>query len=174
MFYKSCINGEGTMRSWLCFSPTPGKIYRFTCKLFGNSRFDNGLSTSGLYDWKNAVRAISSHETSHGHKNSLVLLTTWAKKVGGIDYELAKQIDDNINYWKSVLHRAVSVITFLAERGLAFWGDNETVGSPKNGNFLGIVELLTLYDPFLSNHIKIYAKREKDIHLICHQQYVRN
>ena len=161
MFYRGCIHGEETMRSWICFSPTTGKIYCFTCKLFGNSRFDNGLSTSGLYDWKNAVRAISSHETSHGHKNSLVLLTTWAKKVGRIDYELAKQIDDNINYWKSVLHRVVSVIIFLAERGLAFWGDNETVGSPKNGNFHGILELLTLYYPFLSNHIKMYANKGK-------------
>ena len=50
--------------------------------------------------------------------------------------------------------RVVSTIKCIAERGLAFRGDDELIGSPRNGNFLGILELLAEYDPFLSTHLK--------------------
>uniref|UniRef100_H2YD91 Uncharacterized protein n=1 Tax=Ciona savignyi TaxID=51511 RepID=H2YD91_CIOSA len=37
---------------------------------------------------------------------------------------------------------------------LAFSGNNELVGSPENGNFLGILELMAEYDTFLAEHIQ--------------------
>ena len=46
------------------------------------------------------------------------------------------------------------VISVLTERGLAFWGYNKVVGSPHRVNFLGILELLAQFDPFISAHIK--------------------
>ena len=58
-----------------------------------------------------------------------------------------------MKYWRNVLQRVVQVITFLSERGLAFRGDNEILGSQHNGNYLGILELITNFDPFLSDHI---------------------
>lgn len=36
---------------------------------------------------------------------------------------------------------------------------NEKIGSKQNGNFLGILELLGKYDPFLSNHIKQFGNQ---------------
>ena len=50
--------------------------------------------------------------------------------------------------------RVGSTIKFIAERGLAFRGDEELIGLPRNGNFLGILELLAEYGPFLSTHLK--------------------
>lgn len=58
------------------------------------------------------------------------------------------------SYWRNILERVGSTIKCIAERGLAFRGDNEIIGSPKNGNFLGILKLVVEFDPFLSNHIK--------------------
>uniref|UniRef100_A0A671MPV2 DUF4371 domain-containing protein n=1 Tax=Sinocyclocheilus anshuiensis TaxID=1608454 RepID=A0A671MPV2_9TELE len=66
-----------------------------------------------------------------------------------IDSDLMKQMDSEREYWKQVLRRVVSVIKFLGERGLAFRGSDELLGSAHNGNFLGILELLAEYDPFL-------------------------
>lgn len=57
------------------------------------------------------------------------------------------------NYWKNVLRRVVSVVKFLAQRGLAFCGQDEILGSCNNGNFLGLIELLSQFDPFLASHI---------------------
>ena len=42
-------------------------------------------------------------------------------------------------------------------RGLAFRGTDETVGSPNNRNYLGLLELIATVDPFLCQHIKMHA-----------------
>lgn len=58
-----------------------------------------------------------------------------------------------------MLKRIVSVITFICERGLALRGDNQVIGSAKNGNYLGILELIGVYDEFLKQHIQKHANR---------------
>ena len=42
---------------------------------------------------------------------------------------------------------------FLGERGLAFRGKSQLVGDPKNGNFLGVLELIGRYNPVIGNHL---------------------
>ena len=54
---------------------------------------------------------------------------------------------------KTVLHRVVTVVKFLAIRGLVFRGSEEKIDSLTNGNFLGIIELISQYDPFLAEHL---------------------
>ena len=41
--------------------------------------------------------------------------------------------------------------------GLALRGSNEVFGSEHNGNYLGCLELLAEYDPFLAQHIERYG-----------------
>ena len=60
-----------------------------------------------------------------------------------------------------MLTHVVSVIHFLASRGLPFHGENQIIGSAKNGNYLGILELLSEFDPFLEEHLKLYGNRGK-------------
>lgn len=52
----------------------------------------------------------------------------------------------------------MEVITFIAEQGLAFWGQNETLGSPHNGNNLGILELILKFDRFLCQHLEEFGE----------------
>ena len=100
---------------------------------------------------------IKTHENSLEHKDAL--LTYLSRRRGkAIDYHLQKQINGGQEYWNQVLQRVVSVIRTLAERGLAFRGGDERFGSPHNGNFLGILELIAEFDPFLASHIKQYGK----------------
>uniref|UniRef100_A0A2S2QPK6 Zinc finger MYM-type protein 1 n=1 Tax=Sipha flava TaxID=143950 RepID=A0A2S2QPK6_9HEMI len=47
----------------------------------------------------------------------------------------------------------------MAERGLPFRGDKEKFGSFNNGNFLGLLELLAKFDPFLASHIKEFGNK---------------
>ena len=58
------------------------------------------------------------------------------------------------------------MIKFLSSRGLAFCGSSELVGSPQNGNFLGILELLAEYDTFLAEHIQKRVNKDKR-HVSC-------
>ena len=47
------------------------------------------------------------------------------------------------------------MIQFLAERSMAFRGsaNHDTIGDPKNGNFLGLAELLAKFDPVMAEHL---------------------
>jgi len=49
------------------------------------------------------------------------------------------------------------VLTLLAERGLALRGDDEKICSPHNGNFLGSLELVAQFDPFLAKYIEEFG-----------------
>ncbi|XP_060861872.1 uncharacterized protein LOC132938900 [Metopolophium dirhodum] len=53
-----------------------------------------------------------------------------------------------------------SLLQSDVNRCLAFRGDNEIIGSPKNGNYLGVLELVAEFDPFLSTHIKDHANKK--------------
>jgi len=74
-----------------------------------------------------------------------------------MDRVLVEEMEKERNYWREVLKRIVSTVKFLAVRGLAFRGSNEKSGSLTNGNFLGCLELLAEYDPFLATHIQRYG-----------------
>lgn len=156
LFYRRLQNGESVKRSWLCFSTSTGKLYCIACKLFGGA---TALGGEGFNDWKHASRSIEVHERSHVHCANIIRLSDRATSAGRVDTELVKQVSEIASYWREVLKRSVSVISFLAERGLAFRGSDEIVGSRTNGNYLGLMELLAEYDPFLAQHIQKYANQ---------------
>lgn len=59
-----------------------------------------------------------------------------------LDTSVLNQVANEREYWKSVLNRIVAVIKLLG--GLPFRGADQTCGSIRNGNFLGILlDLLT-------------------------------
>ena len=64
-------------------------------------------------------------------------------------------------YAPELLKRLISAIKVLCEPCLAFLGKDEHIGSAHNGNYLGIVELLAEYDPFLAQHIQKYGNQGK-------------
>ena len=53
----------------------------------------------------------------------------------------------------------IDVIVFLSIGGLALRGHDENIGSLQNGNFLGVSDLLSKYDPFLATHIEKYGNK---------------
>ena len=58
-----------------------------------------------------------------------------------------------------VLSKVVEVMNFLGERGLALCGDSHIIGNSDNGNFLGIMELIGKFDPFLADHIARFGNQ---------------
>ncbi|XP_031345831.1 zinc finger MYM-type protein 1-like [Photinus pyralis] len=157
MFKRRSHNGEMIERSWLCFSPSNGRVYCFACKLLSSA--DTQFSRDGYCDWKHASSRLVAHEISKPHLNATIALVQRSKEMGRIDAELAREANNIKNYWQNLLKRLVSVIKFICERGLALRGDNELIGSRNNGNYLGLVELIAQYDDFLQQHLKTHANR---------------
>ena len=142
-FYCSLPNGEKKKRNWLCYSPSTGKAFCFQCKLF--SPEDSAFSRSGFCDWKNATQRVVAHEkSSKAHRDATMTLCRRAKASGRVNSPLIEQCQAERIYAKAVLERVVATIKFLAERSLAFRGNDQVIGSPSNGNFLGTLESLSL------------------------------
>ena len=155
LFKAKKANGEIYNREWLVYSPSTGNVYCFVCKLFSSS--DVALACGGFSDWRNPT-VITKHENSEDHRDALLVYLT-RKRGSTLDSKLEEQIKAERQYWRHVLERVIAVICTLAERGLAFRGEDETFGSPNNGNYLGLLELIAKFDPFLSNHIAQYGNK---------------
>ncbi|XP_065650616.1 zinc finger MYM-type protein 1-like [Hydra vulgaris] len=136
--------------------------YIFGCKTgsAGTNNAPRNQFITGFDNWKNVIARITSHEKSKDHFAAVSMIMQY-KKSTRIDVELQKENEKSSKYWTEVLKRFVVVIKFLAERGLAFRGDNQLHNSPNNGNYLGCIDLLAEFDPFLREHIQRYGNPGK-------------
>lgn len=140
------------------FSESAGSVFCYFCKLFSLD-YDNPFVKDGFSNWKKGNEYISSHENSKEHFNCMRQYLEFCSQNTRIDKSSVQALKNEEQYWHKVLTRVLSVVRFLAERGLPFRGTTETIGSPNNGNFLGIIEVLAEYDPFLQQHIQLYANK---------------
>ncbi|GFT30196.1 transposable element Tcb2 transposase [Trichonephila clavipes] len=114
----------------------------------------------GFSDWKNAAQRMEIHEYSSTLPPECVQTLICRRRTHNrIDSSLGSQFNKEQEYWTKVLQRVVSVIKFLSSRGIAFRGDVEHIGSQHNVNYLGILELIVEYDPFLSSHMTRYGNK---------------
>ena len=60
-------------------------------------------------------------------------------------------------------------VTILEERGLTLWGFLQCIGDSNNGNFLGLMELLSHWNPILKEHmLKVEGLQKKGKRLQVH------
>ena len=80
----------------------------------------------------------------------MIALHTRKLRGGRVDAALMKEYQDEVLYARE-----------LCEPFPAFLGKDEHIGLAHNGNYLGIVERLAEYDPFLAQHIQKYGNQGK-------------
>ena len=131
-------------------------IYCFTYKLFSRNLTN---FTKGYNDWKHVYEKVSAHENSDNHRSAHTTMMNRSTSIQRIDKDLIKQIENETQYWRDVLRRTIDVIIFICERGLAFIGSDQDIVSNHNGNYLGILELLSKYDPLLSTYTEKYSAK---------------
>ncbi|GAB0098330.1 zinc finger MYM-type protein 1-like [Sergentomyia squamirostris] len=102
---------------------------------------------------------LGQYSESKEHKEASITFRTRRKEGTSVCRSLEKQAKDTKIYNIEVLKRVVEVIKYLGERGYAFHGDDAIIGSPHNGNFLGIIELISKFDPFLAEHLAKHANK---------------
>ena len=71
------------------------------------------------------------------HVSILIAFDAWT-----VDKQAMKIFLAERTFWRNVLERLIDIVIFWGERNLVFRGSDETLGSPQNGNFLGLFELL--------------------------------
>jgi hypothetical protein len=154
-FFRIKQNKEMVNRTWLVLSPTNKSLYCWVCKLFSENK--TTLGGTGFSDWKHVTERLSEHEKSVLHRECIIKMSNRMQSSLRVDSCLVIQLENESNYWRCILQRVVATVKFLSQRGLAFFGENETFRSPHNGNFLGCIELIAEFDPFLASHINKYG-----------------
>ena len=142
------------------YSPSTGCLFCFVCKRFstisasGNS---SSLATTGFDSWDHSGR-LNDHERHRESLSKYAIRLAKHETIDRCNVHVDSYAREN-SYWKEALRKLVSVVTFLVTRRLALRGSNEVFGSGHNGNYLGCLELLSEYDPFLAQHIEKYGNR---------------
>jgi hypothetical protein len=117
------------------------------------------------------LKAASHHENGQKHRKCMTTYYSRLKVSGRADAQLAIQFNNGRQYWKEVLKRIIAVIRFLASRGLPLRGDNQTIGSVRNGNYLGcLVNIIH----FCANTLKCMVMPERESHHTCLSRFVKN
>lgn len=88
--------------------------------------------------------------------------------------ELIRQYESEWHNWYKVLQQCLDVLIFLCERGLPIRGDKEMISLVHNGNYLGVLELLSRYDSLLAAHLQRHSKQGNGNVTTSPQQYVMN
>ncbi|XP_030750799.1 zinc finger MYM-type protein 1-like [Sitophilus oryzae] len=93
---------------------------------------------------------MTKHESSNNHISACLIYNKWNSDQV-LDTDLDKTLKFKNNYWIKVLERVINVTLTLAKNNVSFRGDNESLyhGDHNRGNFLNIIELLSIYDPVL-------------------------
>lgn len=122
--------------------------------------------------WRKLYDRLPKHETSTHHKKCYIewrAVEIRVKEGTDIQSHLDEELTQRKKYWQELLQRLLAVILFIAERGLPFRGESSKLGDPHNGNFLGITELLSKYDPLLREHVtKVKESQENEKRLQAH------
>ena len=157
-FYRKLKNDEKCDRKWLMYSESQGTVFCYVCKLFSLDE-ENVFVKKGFSNWKKGEETISSHENGKEHNRCMIDWLNCIHEDSHVDKGLVNAMKSEIAYWTEILRRVIAAILYLAERGLAFRGSNEVIGLPHNGNYLGALELIAKFDPFLKEHIDMNANK---------------
>lgn len=161
-FQRIMPNKETYNREWLVYSKSSTKVFCLYCHLFCRNSLSN-LANEGYDDWAHISLALQKHEISKEHQSAKYRWLEATKRLGrqtGVDQHLIKQIDDEKKKWRAILERMLAITLFLVENNLAFRGHSDTLNTPHNGNFLGLVQLLGKFDPIMMEHLRSVSNHE--------------
>ena len=91
----------------------------------------------------------------------MVELCTRKAAGGRVQSNVVKALETEKGYWRRLIERIVNVLQLQCLRALAFCDEDEHIGSPSNGNYLEILELLSSCDTFLAEHIFKQANKAR-------------
>lgn len=166
LLYRKLNNGESYLRTWLLYSASSDKVFCVCCKLYYSDKTKSSLATVGINNWKHITEYLKSHENSPEHLKCFVNWFEASRRLKTnktIDKNLQSLIIRERDHWRLVLDRMCNIILYLSKNNLSFRGSSDRLFTPQNGNFLGLVELLSKYDATLNEHLRRISSKESHV-----------
>ncbi|PWA80531.1 hypothetical protein CTI12_AA196460 [Artemisia annua] len=164
-------NSKKCDREWPVYSKELDRVFCFCCKIFRKGVSKGSLVNEGFADWTHLGTRLREHEVGLEHISNMA---TWfdmrhrLKKNETIDKVAREQFKKERYHWIKVLLRIISIVKFLAKHNLAFRGSTEKLQVDSNGNFLGLIEMLEEFDPFMKEHVRRITDDEIHVHYLGH------
>lgn len=130
------------------------------------------MANEGYNDWTHLGTRLKEHETSADH---VLNMTTWyelrsrLQKDQTIDKAAQRQLEKEKDHWRKVIFRIICIVRYLAKHNLAFRGTNSKLYDDSNGNFLGLIEMLAEFDPFIQEHVRRITNEETHVYYLDHK-----
>uniref|UniRef100_A0A3B1IJ48 TTF-type domain-containing protein n=1 Tax=Astyanax mexicanus TaxID=7994 RepID=A0A3B1IJ48_ASTMX len=171
-YVKSANMREKIRRDWLIHSDSAKALFCIPCLLFSHEQTrpsksalnsKDGLKLSDI-KWQKMYRKFPEHEKHTPHKQCYVKWKSLQHSLlvaTGVDGHLQKQLQTEAEKHTKILERLLDVTLHLASRNLAFRGKTSNLDDVHNGNFLGTLELLAHYDPFIHEHLEKVKQKKK-------------
>ncbi|KAE8632662.1 hypothetical protein XENTR_v10001616 [Xenopus tropicalis] len=179
LYSKSSNGCEKILRDWLRWSDGKKALYCTPCLAFSSdssSKTGSVLCKKEGFDptkskWHKLYKKLPEHEHSAQHRKNYWSWRCLQKSMGGhgVDNDMQRTLAREAEKFTVLLERLLDVTLFLASRNLAFRGSSQRIGDIHNGNFLGILELVSHYDAELREHLdKVKRSQEKGKKLPAH------
>jgi hypothetical protein len=161
-FTKRLKDGREIKRSWLCYSPKKNSVYCFCCLLFSEvphnqkSAFE---TEAGFTKWKKLSEKLCAHEASRFHRESLCAWKELERRLvlhRTVDAALLLESAAQRQKWHEIVKRLLHYTRFLVQQNIPFRGHREHLGtsaSENPGNFIALVEFLSVYDSLIKEHL---------------------
>jgi hypothetical protein len=150
-------------RDWLVYSPRLDRMFCFWCTLFvpeGTHLSETNWTKIGVNNWKKGLEKIREHENTDIHKNAAFQYSCFilgndiqhsiSESAKLAEKERREQVEKNRN----VISSLCKVTTFLARQNLAFRGHDESENSSNKGNYLELIQLISVFDSNLASYLK--------------------
>ncbi|KAK8712875.1 hypothetical protein V6N13_148103 [Hibiscus sabdariffa] len=136
--------------SWLEYSVEKDAAFFFVCYLFkdDNSVGGDAFVGSGFRAW-NRIDAFVKHVGGHmsAHNQELARLNDFKNQKTSISSGFSKQSDESTSAYCLRLEAFITCLKWLLLQGLAFHGHDESEKSLSKGNFLELLQLLSVHNP---------------------------
>ncbi|VVC37966.1 HAT, C-terminal dimerisation domain [Cinara cedri] len=106
-----------------------------------------GIGKEGYHDWKIIAETLKQHEWSPNHEASFLKWKELEIRINNsntIDNVNEKIIKTEIQHWRQVIERIISLIRVLGNQNLALRRTHDKLNIENNDNFLKFIEFLVL------------------------------